>query len=99
MYLLVDDIRDLGADVIVRTSAAAKHLLPLSCWTVLALDHDLGDTQENGYELLKWAAEHGHVPPTVQLVTSNPVGRRNMANILKIDLGYTTIDGCTFYKP
>jgi hypothetical protein len=39
----------------------------------------------------------GFVPDHVQLVTSNPVGRTNMARVLE-HYGYETKDGRNFYK-
>ena len=85
MWLLVDDCRDLGADVIARNAKAAKKIL---AWNILhddsnsptfnfegvMLDHDLGGA-ESGYDVALWALEHGYLPPKVEIVTSNPVGR------------------------
>lgn len=98
MWLLIDDERDLGYDVIARNSAVAKELLPLKCWTMLGFDHDLGDqsvSPDNGYQVMMWAAERGYLSIHIQLVTSNPVGRKNMTALLH-DLGYESKDGVNF---
>lgn len=96
MWLLIDDCRDLGVDVIARTPEAGKRMLALGGWECLCLDHDLGSTEsETGYDLLKWALEWKFVPQKVQLVTSNPVGRQNMRTALEA-AGYKTTDGFNF---
>jgi hypothetical protein len=93
--LLIDDCRDLGVDVIARTPEAGRKLLALGGWECLCLDHDLGSAQETGYDVLRWAIECGMLPPKVQLVTSNPVGRSNMRAALE-SVGYSTADGFNF---
>ncbi len=97
MWLLIDDKRDLNCEVIARTPKAAKQLLAVGGWSCVCFDHDLGE-DESGYDILKWALAGGFVPDKVQLVTSNPVGRQNMKNVL-LDNGYITKDfGFTFTK-
>lgn len=94
MWLLIDDVRDLNADAIARTPEAGKRLLGAGPWSCLCLDHDLG-TPESGYDVLVWALTNDCLPRRVQLVTSNPVGRRNMAAALEV-AGYTSLDGINF---
>jgi hypothetical protein len=98
MWLLIDDIRDLNCDVIARTAKAGLKLLEQGGWSTVCFDHDLGEDEATGYEVMAhafladWMKEVKHV----QLVTSNPVGRTNMANLLK-DEGYSSKDGINFY--
>lgn len=99
MWLLIDDERDLQCDVIARTAEAGKKMLAIGGWEVLCLDHDLGDTENNvtGYDICKWAIANDYLPNEVQLVTSNPVGRENIAKIL-LSNGYKTKEGIDFIK-
>lgn len=99
MWLLIDDFRSLGCDVTCRTSQEGKNALVsykgnIEC---LCLDHDLGPGQESGYDVAKWALENGLMPNHVQIVSSNPVGRQNIAFVLT-SYGYTTTDGTNFKK-
>jgi len=53
---------------------------------ILSLDHDLGET-ETGYDLVKWLVEVGAdnpkiYPKIIFLHTADPVGRRNMFQLL-----------------
>ena len=96
MWLLIDDCRDLNCEVIARTPNAGKKLLALGGWECVCFDHDLG-TNESGYDVLKWASAANFLPDRVQLVTSNPVGRKNMKNLL-LDNGFKTKDGFNFKR-
>lgn len=82
MWLLIDDERNLGCDLIARTPEGARAALRSCEFVGLCLDHDLGFV-ETGYDLLQWALEHGHVPPIVELVTSNPPARDRMGAALE----------------
>ena len=86
MWLIIDDKRDLGCDVIARTPEAGKELLYRLDWECLCLDHDLG-AKLDGYDLIKWAIAVKCVPPKVQIVSSNPPGRKNIAAALE-GIGY-----------
>lgn len=98
MWLLIDDERDLGCDVIARTPEAAKKLIPLKCWETICFDHDLGhSTETTGYDLLSWAAGNNYLPNHIQLVTSNPIGQDRMIQVLN-SYGYSGIDRCNFYQ-
>lgn len=94
MWLLIDDCRDLNADVIARTPEAGKRMLALGGWECVCFDHDLA-CAETGYDVLVWALEKQFLPVKVQLVTSNPVGRQNMRQALEAH-GYVTVDGFNF---
>jgi len=98
-WLLIDDIRDLNCDFIARTFDAGLEALAKGGWTHLCLDHDLGEENpaHNGYEILKQGLERGLIPRNVQLVTSNPVGKQNMANAL-LAHGYVQLNPINFVK-
>lgn len=89
MWVIVDDMRELGCDLVIRRVNIAKKVLPflkdeIEC---LILDHDLGQ-QESGYDLAKWVIANNCMPNKVQICSSNPVGKKNIENVLK-DNGYT----------
>lgn len=99
MWLLIDDCRDLHADVIARTADAGRKMLEVGGWEMLMLDHDLGSaTDLSGYDVLVWALERGLCPQNVQLVTSNPPGLSRMRAALE-GAGYETLDGRNFVLP
>lgn len=98
MWLLIDDLRNGNFDVIARTPEAAKDLLCyVPTWECVCFDHDLGDNVENGYRVMCWALDRGFLPEHVQLVTSNPVGRKNMGAALEA-AGYISRDGGTNWR-
>ena len=96
MWLLIDDERNLGCDVIARTAEAGKALLAAHKWEGVCLDHDLG-CDETGYHVLNWAIENGHLPSAVQLVTSNPPGRERMGLALEA-AGYEKLSPFDYEK-
>ena len=93
MWLIVDDERTCGCDVIARTPDGARTILGGVGYAFegLCLDHDLGFA-ETGYDILLWAFESDTLPPKVQLVTMNPCGMKRMADALE-DFGYVLADG------
>ena len=100
MWLLIDDQRELGCDVIIRRPEVAMTILRNKTFMndveCVCLDHDLA-SEITGYEICKQACEEGLFPDHVQLVTDNPVGRENMARCLASH-GYTSIDQCNWEK-
>lgn len=81
--ILVDDIRDIDADVICRNFAAAKiifDLISLTEWSLL-LDHDLGESK-SGYDLINHLIDTKNIPKRVFIVSSNPVGRDNIGRAI-----------------
>ena len=98
MWLLIDDIRDLGCDVTARTAEEGRAALQEYWGEIdsLCLDHDLGE-RESGYDVACWALERGLMPCHVQIVSMNPVGRKNIATALEMN-GYHSSDGVNFYK-
>lgn len=87
-HLLIDDIRSVGEDLVARTPEEGKRAL-LGCpVTHLYIDHDLGldahgNEYDNGYKVICWAIERGCLPRYVQIVSSNPVGRKNIEAALR----------------
>lgn len=97
MYLLIDDCRTNG-DVVATTAEAGRAMLQAgqAHWSCIGFDHDLG-SDETGYDVLNWAIERNLLPHRVQLVTSNPVGRKNMTAAL-VAAGFKTVDGYNFKR-
>ena len=83
-HLLIDDFREFDVDHIAKTAQDGRHALLSFPVTHLYMDHDLGEHSDtDGYKVVTWALERGVCPAHVQLVTSNPVGRDNMARALE----------------
>lgn len=98
--LLIDDLRDIKADVIARTFEEGINALKTNPrFDVLYLDHDLGGIDghgseipvsidgelymPNGYGVVCFLENNQHLLPIkISLVTSNPVGRRNMQVVI-----------------
>lgn len=93
-WLLIDDTRNLNCDNIARTYEEGLFFLRNEKWDVLCIDHDLGeeDERKNGYTLINIAIEEGVLPRRVQIVSSNPVGVKNIALAL-MSSGYTNKSG------
>jgi hypothetical protein len=82
-HLLIDDFREFDVDHIAKTAQDGRQALLSFPVTHLYMDHDLGHWSDtDGYAVIKWALERGVCPAHVMLVTSNPVGRDNMAAAL-----------------
>lgn len=102
MWLLIDDQRNLNTEAVARTSEEGKRLLKQQEWECVCIDHDLGEfdpvtgKETNGCHIIEWAIKNNCLPKQVQIVTSNPVGRNNIAAILKAG-NYTSIDGVNYY--
>ncbi len=81
--LLVDDIRDLHADIIARTYKGAEIIADTiflyDC--KILLDHDLGPGK-TGYDFINYLIEISNMPAEVFIVSSNPVGRDNIGRAL-----------------
>jgi len=98
MWLIIDDERNLGCDVIARTAeAGAKVLHAMSgCFECLCIDHDLGPGK-SGYDVIRSSLNKGCLPKQVQIVSQNPVGAQNIRNLL-MDSGYTSSDNINFFR-
>lgn len=85
--LLIDDLREIIADVVARTYddgiAALKDQGPFD---VLYLDHDLADPNpaHTGYDVLNFLELNPHLlPGRIVLVTQNPVGMEKMRKLIE----------------
>lgn len=81
-----------------RTNEQAREILSTYDITEASLDHDLGcheldpdapdawlyrgQSEDNGFELVKWMCETGHLPKTIVIHSWNPDGSRRMADAL-----------------
>lgn len=88
--LLIDDQRNLDVDAVARDYFEGIQQLKKSQWDVLYLDHDLGcfhpetGRELTGYDVICWLeANPRYVPRTIKLVTSNPVGRSRMLQVIE----------------
>jgi len=87
-YLLIDDLREVGADYTARTYADGIDALRKGGWDVLYLDHDLGcfdesGREQTGYDIMCWLeANPEFLPGKIVLVTSNPSGRQKMQQVV-----------------
>jgi microsomal dipeptidase-like Zn-dependent dipeptidase len=99
MYILVDDQRTLGADIICRNYNAAIQVLKDIKTTneiCLGIDFDLGE-DKTGEDVVKFALENNCCPAWVQIVSMNPVGRKRITDLL-IDHGYQHQDQSNLIK-
>lgn len=86
----------------VSNAKLCIHLLETKEWDVLFLDHDLGGEEMvssgpgTGYEVAQWLCEHPErIPGQVILHSLNPVGRKNMYDILsKVTSVVENAPGC-----
>lgn len=84
--LLIDDMRNLEADVICRNYADGMNaLLYDGPWKTLLLDHDLASYDEKtgkeqtGYNIICWLEEFPRfAPKEIICVSDNPVSRRKI---------------------
>ena len=106
MKVMLDDMREgLGCDLVCRNEDAFRCLLHSGLlrtvgFTFLYIDHDLGETSKNGYEALKTMFyDHKMFPESVYIISSNPVGIKNIQGLL-IEQDYFNFnyDGRTFVK-
>ena len=87
--LLIDDCRNIAADVICRTYEEGIEALKHNKFSVLFLDHDLasfdeGGREKTGYDVLCFLEANPELlPKRIELVTSNPVGRQNMKVVIE----------------
>lgn len=83
--LLIDDIRDIAASKVCRTFDEGLEAIKEGGWMTLYIDHDLADPQgRTGYDIIRFIEENEHLrPDCVLIVSSNPVGIRNIQAALK----------------
>lgn len=84
MKVYLDDIRE-APDGWIRTRTVKETLRLLATQpqevTHLSLDHDLGNTEESGYDVICWIERNvmiGFIPPEITVHSANPVGRARM---------------------
>lgn len=85
--LLIDDKRDLKANRVARNYDQGIAALTQEKWDVLLLDHDLGDfshgKEKTGYDIILFLEENPqYLPGKIEIVSSNPVGRKNMQVVI-----------------
>ncbi|MCK5020932.1 MAG: hypothetical protein KAS32_28215 [Candidatus Peribacteraceae bacterium] len=82
--LTIDDMRTISGTHQVRTYEDGIEALRKEEWDILYLDHDLGCFDDNGreytgYDILCWLeSNQQYLPKRIELLTSNPVGRKRM---------------------
>jgi len=85
--LLIDDLRDIKADVVTRTyDDGINALKTQGPFDILYLDHDLSeeDPHKTGYGIMCFLeANLRYLPKSIVLVTSNPVGRQKMEVVIR----------------
>jgi hypothetical protein len=62
----------------VKTVADAIPLIESGDVSRLSLDHDLGEYEPTGYDLVKWMEKNDKWPQSVDVHSQNPVGAHNM---------------------
>lgn len=88
-YLLwVDDLRDVPNNyigeyhiIIARSYKEAINELNRFRYNIICLDHDLGE-EKTGYDICKYIIENNIYCDEFRIHTSNPVGRKNMTELL-----------------
>lgn len=76
-----------GDEVWVKTVSEAKDLLASGEVIKMSLDHDLGEEEPDGYDLVRWIAKEAHAgnmkPPFWVVHSDNPVGAKSMIQGLR----------------
>lgn len=97
MKVFLDDVRQLEDQfwnidetewVTARTVDEAIRHLETGEVEIISLDHDLGEfNPETGYDVAKWIEEKvatsDFIPPTIWVHSMNPVGRRNIIQVIE----------------
>lgn len=87
MKILVDDVRSMETvDIIFRNPNVALDIIKNSISKIdfLYLDHDMGTEYIDGYQFIKQLLYKFHIfPKQIMIVSSNPVGRKNIENVLQ----------------
>ena len=98
MWMIIDDERTLGCDIVVRDPKVGMKVLAAMRGQIecLCIDHDLGASL-NGYDVIVWAVNNGCLPNQIQIVSQNPVGADNIRNVLVQDAGYVTNDRINYF--
>lgn len=87
--LLIDDVRNLQADVIARNFDEGIRQLNNGPWDLLLLDHDLASfdcdgREKTGYDIMCFLEEFPeYKPKEIRCVSDNPVGRKRIETVIK----------------
>lgn len=82
--LLIDDCRDMSADVICRHVDYGITVLKWHKWEILYLDYDMGDGYPTGIAVLDWLKVHPqYLPGKIIPISSNIDMRRKMQQVIK----------------
>ena len=88
--LLIDDIRNLDADVIVRNFREGILQLEYNGpWDLLLLDHDLASftldgMEQNGYHIMCFLEQNPeYLPGQIVCVSDNPVGKKRINQVIE----------------
>ena len=87
MNVYLDDIRKCPDNfILARTKDECINLIKNNKINIISLDHDLGESMETGYDVAKFIVEYGFEnniwPNEIYFHTDNPVGRKNMFQLL-----------------
>jgi hypothetical protein len=88
MKLYLDDERPAPEGwVLVKTSREAIEVLCTGTVEELSLDHDLGDGNGSGYDVLTWLEEQVYFgrmscPKSIHIHSANPVGCQRMKQVI-----------------
>lgn len=88
MKIWLDDIREAPEGWRrARTVWEIKFILISNRVEEISLDHDLGENQPTGYDLIKWLEKkvmtEGYSFPKIRVHSANPVGRKNIEAAIK----------------
>ncbi len=89
IFLWLDDVRPMPGDYTHHAKTASQALALLRTGEVIemSLDHDLGKTDETGYDVAKWIEEQAHAgtlkPIRCKVHSQNPAGARNIRMALQ----------------
>ena len=82
MLLFLDDLRNPpDGFTVCRTYEDCIKMLQKNQVEVISLDHDLG-TEKTGYSICLWMVENNYIVPKIYIHSANPVGMKNMVQIL-----------------
>jgi hypothetical protein len=84
--LLIDDLRNIKADVVARSfDEGIEALKNQGPFKTLYLDHDLGDPdpRKTGYDIMCFLEENQqYMPESVLCVSANPIGRQKIQVVI-----------------
>ncbi len=82
MKLFLDDMRSVpDGYTVARTYEECVSLLKNNDVDTISLDHDLG-TKKTGYDICLWLVENEVYPKYILIHSANPVGQKNMIQLL-----------------